>query len=131
MERLVQDAIRGLEMATQDRIVEWNIAVLPSVLGDQSALKHVFANIIGNAVKYTRPRARAQIEIGCAGEENGYVILFVRDNGVGFDMQCAHKLFGCSSGCTVRARSKAGALVWPLCGRWLAYITAAYGRRVR
>jgi light-regulated signal transduction histidine kinase (bacteriophytochrome) len=51
-------------------------------------------NLIGNAVKYSRPRDPAQIEIGCAGEEDGRMILFVRDNGVGFDMQYAHKLFG-------------------------------------
>ena len=57
-------------------------------------LKQALANLLGNAVKYTRPRDPAQIEMGCAGEEDGRVILFVRDNGVGFDMQYADKLFG-------------------------------------
>ena len=51
-------------------------------------------NLVGNAVKYSRTRDSATIEIGCAGEEAGRVVLFVRDNGVGFDMQYAHKLFG-------------------------------------
>jgi len=54
----------------------------------------VFANLIGNALKYSRGRDPAEIEVGCAGEEDGREILFVRDNGAGFDMQYAHKLFG-------------------------------------
>jgi PAS domain S-box-containing protein len=91
---LVKDALRGLEMAMKDRIIDWKIAPLPDVQGDFSALKHVFSNLLGNAIKYTRTRERASIEIGCAGVEDGSVILFVRDNGVGFDMQYAHKLFG-------------------------------------
>ena len=54
----------------------------------------MLVNLVGNAVKYTRPRDPAQIEVGTAGEEDGRLVLFVRDNGVGFDMQYAHKLFG-------------------------------------
>jgi two-component system, chemotaxis family, sensor kinase Cph1 len=57
-------------------------------------LKQVYANLLGNAVKYSRGRNPAEIEIGCAGEEDGRAVLFVRDNGAGFDMQYAHKLFG-------------------------------------
>jgi light-regulated signal transduction histidine kinase (bacteriophytochrome) len=57
-------------------------------------LKQVYANLIGNAVKYTRDRAAAEIEIGCGGEQNGQRVLFVRDNGAGFDMRYADKLFG-------------------------------------
>lgn len=94
LDELVQDTIRSLEMATRGRNVDWKVARLPQVFGDSSALKQVFVNLVGNAVKYSRPRDPAQIEIGCAGEEDGRVILFVRDNGVGFDMQYAQKLFG-------------------------------------
>jgi light-regulated signal transduction histidine kinase (bacteriophytochrome) len=67
---------------------------LPTVVGDASLLKRVFTNLVDNAVKYSRMRDPATIQIGCAGEEAGRAVLFVRDNGVGFDMQYAHKLFG-------------------------------------
>ncbi len=94
LDELVKETVRGLEMASQGRAIDWKIAPLPAVHGDQAALKHVFANLLGNAIKYTRTRERAMIEIGCAGTEDERAILFVRDNGVGFDMQYAHKLFG-------------------------------------
>jgi light-regulated signal transduction histidine kinase (bacteriophytochrome) len=91
---LVGDVIRGLEMAINNRPIVWQIASLPSVLGDPSLLKQVLTNLIDNAIKYTRTRNPARIEIGWAGEEAGRPVLFVRDNGAGFDMQYAHKLFG-------------------------------------
>ena len=94
LEMLVQEAVRDLEMATRGRNIGWTIPPLPAVTGDRAMLKQALANLLGNAVKYTRPRDPAQIEMGCAGEEDGRVILFVRDNGVGFDMQYADKLFG-------------------------------------
>jgi len=94
LDALVRDVIRGLEMALKDRPIVWQIAPMPTVMGDASLLKQVLTNLIDNAIKYSRTRDPARIEIGCAGEEAGRVILFVRDNGVGFDMQYADKLFG-------------------------------------
>jgi light-regulated signal transduction histidine kinase (bacteriophytochrome) len=72
----------------------WKIPSLPTVQGDPAMLTQVFANLLDNAVKFTRGRDPAQIELGSAGREDGRVILFVRDNGAGFDPQYAHKLFG-------------------------------------
>jgi len=94
LDELVQDVIRALEMATRGRAIVWQIAALPTVVGDASLLKQVFTNLLDNAVKYSRMCDPATIEIGCAGEEDGRVVLFVRDNGVGFEMQYANKLFG-------------------------------------
>jgi PAS domain S-box-containing protein len=94
LDAMVAVAIRGLEMAAPDRVIEWRIASLPLVQGDAPLLKQVLTNLIDNALKYSRDSNPATIEIGCAGEEAGRAILFVRDNGVGFDMQYAHKLFG-------------------------------------
>ena len=91
---LVQGALRDLEPATRERNIVWKIPPLPAVQADPAMLKLALANLLGNAVKFTRPRDPAQIEIGSTGTEDGRVILFVRDNGVGFDPQYAHKLFG-------------------------------------
>ena len=91
---IVDEVVRGLEMATQERHIVWQVEPLPEVLGDPGMLKQVFANLIGNAIKYTRGREPAVIEIGVAGTEGERTIFFVRDNGAGFDMQYAHKLFG-------------------------------------
>jgi light-regulated signal transduction histidine kinase (bacteriophytochrome) len=94
LDALVRTVIQDLEMATREREIEWHIGALPAVEGDLSLLRQVFANLIGNAVKYTRPRKVARIEIGAAGHEDGRGICFVRDNGVGFDMAHARRLFG-------------------------------------
>jgi signal transduction histidine kinase len=94
LDTVVSDSIQDLQLETRSRRINWKRAELPSVRGDVSALRQVYTNLLGNAVKYTRKRDSAEIEIGCAGHENGRVILFVRDNGVGFDMHYVDKLFG-------------------------------------
>lgn len=68
--------------------------MLPDVEGDASLLAIVIQNLLSNAVKYSRPRPLAQIAIGGAVGDDGMVELSVRDNGVGFEMQYADKLFG-------------------------------------
>lgn len=93
MQKLVQEVMSDLEPETRERTVVWKINVLPGVYSDASLLRLVWANLIANALKYTRPRAQAEIEIGCQVQEKEYVF-FIRDNGVGFDMQYADKLFG-------------------------------------
>jgi signal transduction histidine kinase len=91
---LVESVRKDLELVTRDRHIRWIIAPLPPARGDPGLLKQVFANLLGNAVKYSRGRDPAEIEVGCAGEENGQLVYFVRDNGAGFDMRYADKLFG-------------------------------------
>ncbi|MFN3651730.1 MAG: PAS domain S-box protein [Armatimonadota bacterium] len=93
LNRLVEEVRRDLEPEMLGREIEWAIAPLPSVQADASMLRLVLRNLASNAVKYSRPRAQARVEIGTyRGEDE--TIFFVRDNGVGFDMQYANKLFG-------------------------------------
>jgi signal transduction histidine kinase len=91
---VIEETIHRLESMTRDRSIVWQIMPLPAVIGDQSLIKQVFTNLLGNAVKYSRLREHAQITVGVSGEEHGRVVLFVRDNGAGFDMRYADKLFG-------------------------------------
>ena len=74
--------------------MEWRRNPLPKVHGDPILLHQVLANLLSNAVKYTRTRDQAVIEIGTREGRNHEVVIFVRDNGVGFDSRFAGKLFG-------------------------------------
>jgi light-regulated signal transduction histidine kinase (bacteriophytochrome) len=93
LEGLIADVRRSLEGQSPGRAIEWKLGPLPVVQGDPAMLRLVFVNLLANAVKYTGPRAPAVIEIGAQETEQEWVV-FVRDNGVGFDMRYAHKLFG-------------------------------------
>lgn len=90
---IVEGVAGVLKRETADRAVEWKIQSLPFVECDPALMEVVFMNLLSNAVKYTRPRERAVIEVGSV-EENGHRVIFVRDNGVGFSMKYADKLFG-------------------------------------
>jgi signal transduction histidine kinase len=91
---LVRDVITELAPSAAGRDVRWKVAELPTVSGDRATLRLVFVNLISNALKFTRARHPAEIEIGQEPGMEGETTLFVRDNGVGFDMQYADKLFG-------------------------------------
>ena len=82
-----------LPSGSDERNIEWRIDPLPEVQCDPGLLKLVFVNLISNAVKFTRPRQAAVIEVGTR-QVDGTPIFFVRDNGVGFDLKYADKLFG-------------------------------------
>jgi PAS domain S-box-containing protein len=77
---------------TERRVIDWRIADLPKIPADRTLLRQVFANLVSNAVKYSAPRSPAIIEIG-SEDRDQEVAFFVRDNGVGFDMNYADKLF--------------------------------------
>jgi signal transduction histidine kinase len=91
---LTDDVRREVTAGVNDRTIAWRIHALPVVQGDSAMLRLVLVNLLSNAVKYSSTRAEAVIEIGTLAPANGEVTVFVRDNGVGFDMQYAHKLFG-------------------------------------
>jgi signal transduction histidine kinase len=91
--KLVQETIRELREDAKERDIAWKIGDLPDIYGDPSLLRLVLVNLISNALKFTRTRPRAEIEIGCTEEEVEF-FFFIKDNGVGFDMDYAEKLFG-------------------------------------
>lgn len=91
LDALVHEVVRELQ-PPPGRFVEWDIGELPVVAGDHAMLRAVFGSLISNALKFTRSREPARITIGCRCGD-GEVIIAVQDNGVGFDMQYAQKLF--------------------------------------
>jgi signal transduction histidine kinase len=90
---LAEAVARELRKAEPERRVEVTVAALPSVQGDYSLLRQVLTNLIGNAFKFTRHRPEARVEIG-SRSEGGETAFYVRDNGTGFDVRYAGKLFG-------------------------------------
>ncbi len=90
---LLQSVLRDLDPEGEQRQIEWRIRKLPVVGCDPGLMKQVFANLLSNAIKYTRHCENAVIEVGHSISDEAHVV-FVRDNGAGFDQQYAHKLFG-------------------------------------
>jgi signal transduction histidine kinase/HAMP domain-containing protein len=91
---LVREVMDELAVQTAGRTVEWKVGDFPPVEADRSMLRVVLVNLLANALKFTRPRQTAEIEIGWKPGERGETVVFVRDNGVGFDPAFAGKLFG-------------------------------------
>jgi len=82
LQQVVKEVIAEVSRDTRDRDIAWKIGALPT------------CHLVSNAVKFTRMRTRTEIEIGCVDKNNDELEVFVRDNGAGFDMQYADKLFG-------------------------------------
>jgi PAS domain S-box-containing protein len=92
-DQLVRDIVKELSEDARDREIQWEIAPLPAIVGDAAMLRQVMVNLLSNAIKFTRPRPLAKIEIGALDDRPGETLLFVRDNGVGFDIRYVNKLF--------------------------------------
>jgi len=91
---LVAEVIAELRSDQGERQVEWVVHPLPVVSGDLTLLRQVWANLLGNALKYTRRQPAARIEVGVLKPEPRETVFYVRDNGAGFDMSQYEKLFG-------------------------------------
>ncbi|MBX3332180.1 MAG: PAS domain S-box protein, partial [Nitrospira sp.] len=94
--RVIQEAWLELRRQDPDRTVELIVGELPKCLADRRLIKQVWANLLSNALKYSRPRHEPKIEIGWREDEEqpGSVVYWIQDNGVGFDQQYVNKLFG-------------------------------------
>jgi len=93
MNELVQAAVRDLRHEYENRTIKWTLGELPDIQADPALIRQVISNLLSNALKYTRTRSEAHIEIG-SKRSNTEDVIYVRDNGVGFDMRYYHKLFG-------------------------------------
>lgn len=94
LKQLVEEVVAEIGQDTKGRDIAWKVGALPVCYGDRSMLRLVVVNLVSNAVKFTRTRKPAEIEIGCVDRGENEVEVFVRDNGAGFDMQYVDKLFG-------------------------------------
>jgi PAS domain S-box-containing protein len=91
---LVREILVDFQTETKARNIDWEMQPLPVVWADQNLLRQALVNLISNAVKFTGGRAQAKIEIGGASVNESENVIYIRDNGAGFDPQYAHKLFG-------------------------------------
>jgi signal transduction histidine kinase len=91
---LVREVVKDFDPETGGRVVRWTIEELPVVLGDRAMLRVVLVNLISNALKFTRTRPVAEITIGSVPGPGPEIVLFVRDNGIGFDPSNEERLFG-------------------------------------
>jgi PAS domain S-box-containing protein len=94
LDELLRDTLGDFQAETKERRIAWNIHSLPPVRADRALLRMVLVNLISNAVKFTGARAEAKIEIGSAPNGNSETVIFIRDNGAGFDPKYTEKLFG-------------------------------------
>ena len=94
LDQLVKEVQSEVGQETEGRKMTWKVRSLPDLYGDRSMLKLALLNLISNAIKFTRTRPSPEIEIGSTDQRSNGIVVFVKDNGVGFDMKYVNKLFG-------------------------------------
>jgi PAS domain S-box-containing protein len=94
LEQLVKEVQSEVWQETEGRNIAWRVGPLPELHGDRSMLRLALVNLISNAIKFTRANPQPEIEIGCTEKPKDGVVVFIKDNGVGFDMKYVNKLFG-------------------------------------
>jgi light-regulated signal transduction histidine kinase (bacteriophytochrome) len=94
LDELVRETLGDFPEDPKARAIRWTVGPLPSVWGDRALLRMALVNLISNAVKFTGIRTEAKIEIGCAANDGDETVVFIRDNGAGFDPKYGGKLFG-------------------------------------
>lgn len=124
---LVEEAQAETLSAAGARVIEWRIGKLPEAEADANLFRQVWVNLLSNAIKFSRNQSKAVIEIG-SREEESETILFVRDNGAGFDPRYADKLFGVFQRLHRQASLRAPASGWPPCSASSKSMAAGFGR---
>jgi PAS domain S-box-containing protein len=93
LNEITSNVIRTLSTSTDSRNIEWIVKPLPTITADATLIYHAFMNLIENAVKYSRYKSSPRVEVGAAQSGAGRVVIYVKDNGAGFDMKYVDKLF--------------------------------------
>ncbi|HMK65321.1 MAG TPA: GAF domain-containing protein, partial [Thermodesulfobacteriota bacterium] len=93
LNNMVVEILKALSPESKEREIDWTIGALPEIYGDPAMIRIVFENLISNAVKYTRGRYQAEVEVGHLDEKSEEYIFYIKDNGAGFDMAYQGKLF--------------------------------------
>ncbi len=94
LDELVRETVGDFQTETKERNIVWDIQPLPPVRADRSLLRMVLVNLISNAVKFTGARPEPKIQIGCVPGDDAETVVFICDNGAGFDPKYGGKLFG-------------------------------------
>ncbi len=113
LNKLLDSVFGNVDREIQSRKIVWTRGALPVVTGDAALLFQVFTYLISNALKYSRQRDPAEIEIGSSNPSPGECTIFVRDNSTGFDQGKSDKLFIAFSVCMTTRNSKVPASAWP------------------
>ena len=129
---LVNRVVNSFQPETTGRSVEWDIGDLPDVNGDLAMLQIVFTNLVSNALKFTRLRDAARIRIAVeesGSDDNGLIVLAIKDNGIGFDMLYQDQLFGIFQKFITKKNLKAQGLVWPMLSVSCKFTAAMSGQK--